>query len=641
MHDTPNIIVNLFTEQLRTHLAAGAPAFYVQTREETRLDRLLRAECGAQRTFTRVVEWNPGLGFVGFDDKLPVGQESKRPSLFDDLANFGGGDLEGQLIVVKGVRLAVELDRQAVGALRQLINRIDRAYAGKAALMLVSETFDLPAELEAVVKCLDLPLLTLDEIGECIDAFAKKARVAVPSDLCQRAATTLSGLGEHEIDRVLALACGLQPVFDDTALGRMLHEKEQRIAQSGVLEMVRSDESFDRIGGLDQIKSWLQRKAQVLARWTEAQARRMPAPRGCLIAGMPGCGKSLSAKAAAAAFHQPLLRLDIGALLGKYVGESEYNLRRALALAESMSPCVLWVDELEKAFVGLDRGTSEVSARLLGNFLTWLQEKRKPVFVIATANDISVLPPELLRKGRFDEVFYVAFPSAREREQILSVKLQWLKLDPKRFELVRMAGRSRDFTGADLESAINVAIERAFIDNRPLTKDDLWQAIEETVPLRDTLRDQIGKYEELFEKLKLTPASSDSAFSAAKMRRITDEDNPATKEMVARHPDCPDDILALLADETDAPVRNAVLANTNCPGNTLAKILVLHKTDPRYSEESFTLAWQHPNAPSDLLIRLYKEERLSGKQMKFILQRDDVRKQAVENGLASRLGFSS
>ncbi|WP_081087875.1 AAA family ATPase [Burkholderia cepacia] len=632
--------MNSFSEQLRTHLAAGAPAFYVQTREEARLDRLLRAECGARRTFTRVIEWNPGLGLVGFEDKQPTGQESKRPVLFDDLAGLNEEDLEGQLIVVKGVRLAVELDRQAVGALRQLINRINRSYAGNAALMLVSEAFDLPAELESVIKCLDLPLLTLDEIGERIDAFAKKVRIAMPPGLRQRAATTLSGLGEHEIERVLALACGSQSVLDDGALERMLREKEQRIAQSGVLEMVRSDESFDRIGGLEQLKNWLQRKAQVLARWPEAQARRMQAPRGCLIAGMPGCGKSLSAKAAAAAFHQPLLRLDIGALLGKYVGESEHNLRHALALAESMSPCVLWVDELEKAFVGLDRGTSEVSARLLGNFLTWLQEKRKPVFVIATANDITVLPPELLRKGRFDEVFYVAFPSAREREQILSVQLQRLDLEPKRFELARMARRTRDFTGADLESAINVAIERAFIGDRPLAQDDLWRAIEETVPLRDTLRDQIGKYEELFEKLKLTPASSDSAFSAAKMRRITDEDNPAAKETVARHPDCPDDILARLADESDARVRNAALANSNCPGNALAKILVMDRTDRRYSEESFTLAWQHPNAPSDLLIRLYKEEMLSGKQMKFVLQREDVRKRAIEDGLAPRLGIS-
>ncbi|KYK92010.1 AAA family ATPase, partial [Aggregatibacter actinomycetemcomitans] len=208
--------------------------------------------------------------------------------------------------------------------------------------------------------------------------------------------------------------------------------------------------------------------------------------------GMPGCGKSLTAKAAAALFQQPLLRLDIGSLLGKYVGESETNMRKALAMAEIISPCVLWVDELEKAFVGMSgNNASEVSSRLLGYFLTWLQEKIAPVFIIATANDITALPPELLRKGRFDEIFYVGFPTKKERKKIIEIHLAKAKQKASEFDIDALANECRDYAGADIENAIFDAVKNAFISNdKILTQDLLLEAIRKTTPLRKTLKDK-------------------------------------------------------------------------------------------------------------------------------------------------------
>ena len=209
---------------------------------------------------------------------------------------------------------------------------------------------------------------------------------------------------------------------DDVELA--VEEKRQIVKKSGILEMVSAAEGIDDIGGLEELKTWLKRKAAILADLTRAKDFGVDTPKGVMIVGMPGCGKSLTAKAASTLFGLPLLRLDVGSLMGKYVGESESNMRRALQLADAVSPCVLWVDEVEKAFAGIGGAGAETTSRLFGHFLTWMQEKTKPVFVVATANAIANLPPELLRKGRFDEIFYVDFPSKAERAEILHVHLR-------------------------------------------------------------------------------------------------------------------------------------------------------------------------------------------------------------------------
>jgi SpoVK/Ycf46/Vps4 family AAA+-type ATPase len=229
-----------------------------------------------------------------------------------------------------------------------------------------------------------------------------------------------------------------------------------------------------------------------------------------MIVGMPGCGKSLTAKATAALFKLPLLRLDVGSLMGKYVGESESNMRRALRLAEAVSPCVLWVDELEKAFVGIGSGgnNSEVATRLFGYFLTWMQDKTGAVFVIATANDISALPPELLRKGRFDEIFSVDFPNPSERENIFAIHLQKRQKNTTACDIQKLAEKTDGFSGADIEAVVKEAIEVAFIDNgATLTTERLMTVINNTHPLKVVMKDKVQEYEDKFKNLKIRAAS--------------------------------------------------------------------------------------------------------------------------------------
>jgi SpoVK/Ycf46/Vps4 family AAA+-type ATPase len=257
------------------------------------------------------------------------------------------------------------------------------------------------------------------------------------------------------------------------------------------------------------LKVWLKQKADVLHNLNEALAFGVEAPKGVMIVGMPGCGKSLTAKATASLFKLPLLRLDVGSLMGKYVGESESNMRRALKLAEAVSPCVLWVDELEKAFVGIGSGGagSEVATRLFGYFLTWMQDKKDAVFVLATANDISALPPELLRKGRFDEIFYVDFPNKSERENIFNIHLQKRNQNAN-IDVKTLAEKTDGFSGADIESVVKEAIETAFVNNRAtLTTESLINVINNTHPLKEVMKHKIKEYEDKFKDLKIKAAS--------------------------------------------------------------------------------------------------------------------------------------
>lgn len=307
----------------------------------------------------------------------------------------------------------------------------------------------------------DLPIFP--QIPDTKHAMAKDYEIE--EKVTNQLIVACRGLQEYEIVRLLNRGYqrdGFVGV-DDVAL--VVDEKRQIVKKSGILEMVTVKETMADIGGLKILKAWLKRKAKIMADIPRARDYGVEVPKGAMVVGMPGCGKSLTAKATAVLFGLPLLRLDIGSLMGRYVGDSEANMRRALSLTEAVSPCVLWVDEVEKAFTGVGSGGagSEITTRLFGYFLTWMQEKSAPVFVIATANDLSSLPPELLRKGRFDEIFFVDFPTAKERGAILSVHLK------KRGKSVAAAldelmEDTDGFSGADLEGLVKDAIEEAFFD---------------------------------------------------------------------------------------------------------------------------------------------------------------------------------
>ena len=322
----------------------------------------------------------------------------------------------------------------------------------------------------------------------------------------------LRGLSEYEITRLLNRGFQRDGAIGADDIALVIEEKKQIVRKSSILEMVSVDDGMDTVGGLGTLKAWLERKAAIMGDLPAARAFGVETPQGAMIAGMPGCGKSLTAKAASVLFGLPLLRLDIGALMGRYVGDSEANMRRALSLAETVSPCVLWVDELEKAFTGIGRGGagsgSEITSRLFGYFLTWMQEKTKPVFVLATANDVSALPPELLRKGRFDEVFYVDFPNPDERAEILKVHLRKRNKDDSRIDVEELVQETDEFSGADLEGVVKDAVEQAFLDGKAdLKTSHLLVSMEKNKPHAMMMKGKAEEYRKKFQEMGFRSAS--------------------------------------------------------------------------------------------------------------------------------------
>jgi SpoVK/Ycf46/Vps4 family AAA+-type ATPase len=294
----------------------------------------------------------------------------------------------------------------------------------------------------------------------------------------------------------------------------MLEEKRQSIRQTQILDFYPASERISDIGGLDNLKDWLLRRGGAFSE----QARRygLPYPRGLLLAGIQGTGKSLTAKAIAHHWHLPLLRLDVGRLFGGLVGESEARTRQMINLAEALAPCVFWIDEIDKAFGGMDsRGDGGTTSRVFGAFITWLAEKTSPVFVVATANNVQSLPPELLRKGRFDEIFFVGLPNKTEREAIFSVHLN--RLRPHKmadYDIHRLAYETPDFSGAEIEQILVEAMHIGFSQNREFTTDDILSAASQVVPLARTAKEQIQFLQEWAAAGKARLASRDSGFPA-------------------------------------------------------------------------------------------------------------------------------
>ena len=282
------------------------------------------------------------------------------------------------------------------------------------------------------------------------------------------------------------------------------------VKKAGLLEMILVREDINDIGGLENLKDWLGKKERIFNQLDKAIKFGVDIPKGMMIVGMPGCGKSLAAKATAKLFKVPLVRLDVGRLLGKYIGESEENMRRALKLAEAISPCVLWIDELEKAFSGIGStgGGSDVTTRLFGQFLTWMQEKENTVFIVATANDISRIPPEFLRKGRFDELFYVDFPNNEERKKIIEIHLKKRGKWNRDLDIISVVKDTDGYSGADLEAIVKDAVESCFVEGRKqITTDNLKKAQKSIKSISSTLSTRIKQIKEAVKDMDLKPAS--------------------------------------------------------------------------------------------------------------------------------------
>ncbi len=494
-------------ERLIRYINAGFPILYINSYEEEKVDAIIKAAaCGRD-----ILEWNGANGYVDFKTKASFIEDY---SLEDTLSllkskNESGCELDRKLLVLKDVYFQMENPR-IIALLKELSVQIGRGV--DASIIMVSPVLSIPKELEKYITVLEMDYLEIVEIKQVITAFIETHSLgSVAHTLIDEMAIAFKGLSEFEVNNILALAYADAGELSRKDLSLIFEQKQQMIKKAGILEMIPLKESLDDIGGLDNLKLWLKRKATVCKNISKATEFGVDMPKGVLIAGVPGCGKSLNAKAAAKLFEVPLIRLDMGRLMGKYVGESEGNMRKAIALAEAISPCVLWIDELEKAFAGIsgEGGGADVTTRLLGNFLTWLQEKDSPTFVVATANDITKLPPELLRKGRFDEIFYVGLPNDEERRRIFEIHIRKRrKADLDKIDIDELVKSTKGYSGADIEGVIKDSIETVFADGKTeVTTSDVLNAIKNTHSLSEIMKEPLERMSREYENRKFKNAS--------------------------------------------------------------------------------------------------------------------------------------
>ncbi len=382
-----------------------------------------------------------------------------------------------------------------VRKLRDLAQRFRRS---RRAIVITSPAAEIPAELEKEVAHFVLDLPEEPELArmiqEVIRELTTRQNVKNELNLAQQLdlARGLRGLTGQEARRVLKQAILEAYRVDARTLERIRDAKSRLIREKGILEFVKREGGMETIGGLERLKAWLEKRRAAFS--PEAAQYGLDPPRGILIMGVQGCGKSLCAKAVAREWRMPLVKLDTSRLFEKYIGESEKNLRQSLQVAEAVSPCVLWIDEIEKMFPhsgGSGDADAGLSLRLFGNFLTWMQERKAPVFIVATSNDISALPPELVRKGRFDEIFFVDLPDAEERKAIFSIHLRRHKQDPAQFDLNALASATAGFSGAEIEQAVASGLYAAFDQKTALDTGLILKEVRSTYPLSVTLKEKI------------------------------------------------------------------------------------------------------------------------------------------------------
>lgn len=503
---------NRFDVKLREYIDAQVPIIYIDSFDDNKIDELILQVTGSRRVW----EWNEMDGCV---DRKKV-ENGKYTSIHSILAEktlyewvkYGvqEGEFHRKILIIKDIHTYLE-EPKLIALLKNACLRIEAGMLDTT-FIFISPIVKVPKELEKYMVLLREDFLDEEEIRHVISGFmAENELGSLYEKLLDEIVVAFKGLSKLEIETILALDVSARGKIDRETIQLIVEQKQQMIRKAGILEMIPVNEGLEDIGGLDNLKEWLEKKAVILKDMARAKKYGVELPKGVLIAGVPGCGKSLNAKASAKLFEVPLLKLDMGRLMGKYVGESEANLRQAISLAEAIAPCVLWVDELEKAFAGIggNGGGAEVTTRLFGQFLTWMQEKKSAVFVVATANDIMKLPPELIRKGRFDEIFYVKLPEKEERRKIFEIHIKKRRpQDLERLDIEKLVEKTNGYSGADIEGVVKDGIESAYVKGKPcIDTADILTAVSATHSLNEVMREDIEKLEKEYKERKFKCAS--------------------------------------------------------------------------------------------------------------------------------------
>jgi AAA+ superfamily predicted ATPase len=482
--------------ELEILIRARYPILYIISSEEMRVQDL--AVEIARKRQKKVFEWSVSTGLVPAGTSIQS-QKIRVAATKDPLAALDQviEQVEPAIFIFKDFHPFLGKGNYAViRKLKEIALHLKNSFK---TVILVSPVMEIPIELEKEVTVLNFPLPTRADLSALLDRIIADLRqfkpVAVGLDDSgrERLLQAALGLTLGEAENVFAKIIVKDGQLTGGDVNEVFAEKQQIIRKNGLLEYCATSETFAQVGGLEILKDWLNKRA--LAFSADAREFGLPSPKGILLLGVQGCGKSLCAKAVSSQWQLPLLRFDMGRMFGSFVGSSEENVRRAISVAESVAPAILWVDEIDKAFAGsqgsgaTDNGTT---ARVFGTFLTWLSEKTAPVFVVATANDISQLPPELLRKGRLDEIFFVDLPVREERLAVFHIHLQKRGRKPEGFDLEALADASANFSGAEIEEAINSALYDAFYAKQELSSGHILEALSQTVPLARTMEEQIS-----------------------------------------------------------------------------------------------------------------------------------------------------
>lgn len=495
-----------FPVELAEFLKARFPYLYIPTWEEERLLDVIKEvvrDPSRIRTVRDLFTWTVTDGMVGADSRMVSETQSPLKALefinkYDQPAVFILKDFHFYFGGMAG-----RPDYPVIRKMRDLAVRLKQSPRPKN-VIITAPTRVLPVELQKDVTIVEFDLPTEEEIArllhEMIEVNRRSGRIAIdlkPEEE-ERLVKAALGLTLKEAENAFARAMVRDGRVGADDVEVILEEKRQIIKKTGILEFIRSPFSIDEVGGLENLKRWLEKRKNS---WLDSAKRYgIPAPKGVLITGVPGCGKSLISKAISAMWKLPLLRLDIGKVFSGIVGSSEENMRQAIRTAEAIAPSILWIDEIEKGFSNIgSSGDSGTSTRVFGTFLTWMQEKTKPVFVVATANQIQELPPEFLRKGRFDEIFFVDLPTQVERKEIFRVHLRKRLRDPEVMRDFQLNGEiletlahwTEGFVGAEIEQVVIAALFEAFSEQRSIRLSDFEKAVKNMVPLSVTQAEQI------------------------------------------------------------------------------------------------------------------------------------------------------
>lgn len=494
-------------EEISILIQAQYPLIYLVTSEEERTERAIAMIAQAKSQIRRVFVWTVTHGIVEYGQARHVTQHNTVSP--EAAIQWVIQQKEAGIFIFKDLHPFID----SPATTRWLRDAIASFKGTQKTIILMSPVQTVPIELEKEVVVLDYPLPDLAELNQVLSHQLEQSKTRrTTTETREKLLKSALGLTRDEAEKVYRKAQVKAGRLTEAEVDIVLSEKKQLIRRNGILEYIEEDETLDSVGGLEELKRWLKQRSNAFTE--RAREYGLPQPKGMLILGVPGCGKSLIAKTTSRLWGLPLLRLDMGRVYdGSMVGRSEANLRNALKTAESISPAILFIDELDKSFAGTT-GSSDsdggTSSRIFGSFLTWMQEKTSPVFVMATANRVERLPGEFLRKGRFDEIFFVDLPTPDERQQIFSIHLSKRRREITRFDLEQLAKVSDGFSGAEIEQALIAAMYEAFAQDREFTQLDIIAAIKATLPLSRTMTEQVTALRD-WARQRARPAASSVA----------------------------------------------------------------------------------------------------------------------------------